>query len=319
MNMRLSPAMLRPLIVGIGLLFVGLGLPVRAEAQGTPVSIEAVEIWIRHARMSPQRMRDLYISRRGIAFVLDDAAIRRLRAAGATDEMLAMLQDAEVRAPTAWTLAGSGNSAGRSHGLTRSELRWMYYDKKGSVTTYLSAADLQETSGQVAGQRMITNYGSVALESVPLSEPTILGGVAFQVLDAGLMMEGHFQPKLMMLNMGLSYQPFLPIGASGVRIIAAGTPFLGLTRQTIGKLPLIPTGETSDAIELHNSIIGGDVRLGLAYHFRPGFWVSGEWAYRVERTVVRTIVIPGQPDVKEGIPWDPWAARGSMWRIGIGW
>jgi hypothetical protein len=301
------------------MLLVGLALPVDGSAQNAPIPIHAIEIWISRARMSPQRMRDSYIAPRGIAFVMDEEAIRRLRLAGATDEMIAMLRKADVRVPVTESPPGTGESRNSAHGMTRSELRWVYYDRSGSVTTYATAARLRETSGQIVDYQMSTDQGSVLLNSVPLSEPALFGGLIIRVLDTGLMMEGHFQPKLMILNMGLTYEPFLPLGASGVRLIAAGTPFIGLTRQTIGRLASIPPGEKSDAIELHNSIVGGEVRLGLAYHFRPGFWVSGDWGYRAERTIVRTMIIPGQEDVGDGIPWDPWAARGAMWRLSIGW
>lgn len=329
------------------LVFMPLG-QVRSQALG-PIRFEAVEAWIT-GRVEPQRIWKRAISKVGIAFVVDAPTEEHFRAIGASDEWITMLKRAGVArgamprvgahsvagiAPTGQTLAtrvdrgararvdghplgGVQASRGQSSRLTRAELRPIYFGRQAAMSTYVTIGDLRETGGAVKDS-LDTADGTVLLESVALHENAMFGGLVVHYGDFGLMLEGHFQSDLMMLNMGVSYDAFLPIGASGFRALAGITPFLSETRQTIGHLSRGSGDTEGNAIELHNGVVGGDVRTGLAYHFRPGVWLAVEWGYRVATTASRQLNIPGDRTITEELPWSKWSARGAMWRLSLGW
>lgn len=319
---------------GVFLVMVAFSTPLRLRAQTSgAIRIEAVEAWIKGG-VDPQRTWNRAISKVGISFTVDRPTEVRLRRIGASDEWIAMLKRARVSENPAVTAdipqstsnptspiqpfpnrAAEPSPQRRSTKLTREELRPLYYSRLGALSFYVTRSNLRETGGAVSGVKLYTSNDTIPLQSVPLHKNPIFVGLETHINDFGVMLEGHFQSNLMILNMGLSLDPFLPIGTTHLRIIAGVTPFISETRQIIGHLKRAPGDTAYNAIELHNGVVGGDVRTGLAYHFQPGTWASLEWGYRFATTAGRQLSIPGDRDITEGISWSKWSARGDMWRL----
>jgi hypothetical protein len=280
--------------------------------------MDVIIIWI-EGHVSPQHVWKIDIEKKGIAFVLDAAAEARLRGVGATDDWIAMLKGARVvmvAAPQALDSLESTGVGERQYSL--SELLPLYYDRGLRVETYVTVASLQETGGAVNGQQIQTSNGPVTLQSVPLPASQQIYGLVVGSATTALNIEGLFQPGIMMINLGIAFDPFIPLGRTGMRVILGATPFLGDTRQILGHVAHAPSDTSYNAIELHNAVLGGDVRGGLAYHWRPSHYLYAELDYRFVATVNRQLEVPGSQTVTQGIPWSSWGARGGILRIGIG-
>lgn len=298
-------------------LFLTASAPRATSAQtGCAEEYRTVLMWIENGGISPERMWNKSIAACGIAFELTAATEAHLRSLGAGDDWIAVLRRAAFH-PPASTQATTGRTEAPV-AFSRRALRPVYYGNETRIGTYVGISRLKETGGAVAGHEVLTSEGIVPLRSTPLPASHMMYGLVVDYMSGGLDIEGSFQPDLLMLNAGFSYGPFLPIGATGFRIIAGGTAFLGITRQIIGHVPRAPSDTSYNAIELLNDVYGGDARLGLAYHWRPGAWVYAEWHGRIERAYQRELRVPGEPRITEGIPWSMWSARGSIWRVGVG-
>lgn len=316
----------------------------RLSAQApTGVSIDVIELWIK-GRVSPQRIWTREVRDAGLAFTMDAATETRFRSIGATDEMITMLKGARVSVPIAAqpvqpalpTQLPRPTSATQGlpspppqplpapvpvarHRYTRAELKPLYFGRTTTVTPYVSVAQLKESGGAVIGQRTQTLRGTVALRNAPISPSAVLYGLVINYESFGLDLEAYFhQPDFSMVHLGAAYDAFLPLGNSGLRVIAGVTPMIGGTKQVLGHVPRAQGDTTNNDIDIVNLTYGGDARGGLAYHWRPGSWIFAEYHYRYEATMSRTFSVPGKPDVVDGIPWSKWGARGGMLRVGFG-
>ena len=135
---------------------------------------------------------------------------------------------------------------------------------------------------------------------------------------AALDFEVQIHKDFSMLNMGIKYSPFIPIGTSGFRLTPSVKPFLGFSRQTLARFPKQPSDEFEPTVQIENNIYGFEVGAGFAYHWKPGNSVFTEVGYRFIATHGRTLTAPGRNDVTDGIPWSKWAASGVTLRFGIG-
>jgi hypothetical protein len=177
---------------------------------------------------------------------------------------------------------------------------------------------LKETGGAVERHTVDTTRGVAELNSVPLPHLARTYGLVVDWRSVGLDFEGSFQKQLMILSVGVKVSPFMPLGSSGLRLIASAKPFVGIARQTLAHFPRRSSDEQEPVVALFNNTYGGDVTAGLAYHWRPGAWVFAEMSYRVTSTFTRNLDLPDDANITSGIPWSKWAARGTILRIGIG-
>lgn len=277
------------------------------------VKLRAVETWIQ-GNVSAQRQWRIALSKYGIAFVLDETTEQRLRQAGASDEWLDVLRRSRYNPPAA-TVATQREA--EPERLSKRDLRPLYFGSEARIAPFVGLARLEETGGLVAGRSLTTPSGNVPLKSTPLAKSFRTYGLTVDLRSFGLDLEGAFQPDVFMLNVGAKYTPFLPIGTTRVRALVGVMPFLGFTRQTLGRLP--QGAQSADtAVDLLNTTVGGDVSAGVAYHWRPGAWLFAEVHYRVTSTINRELRAPGQTSITEGIPWSKWSAKGPVMRLGIG-
>jgi hypothetical protein len=295
--------------------------------------IESVEMWIQ-GKASAEREWNSKLSQRGILFHLDAENEARLRRAAASpaiaDEWITMLRRVKFVGPEPVSAPAPNPAptprsdsfptrAPRRRSFSRDELRPIYFGRDAHIEAYVDVAQLTETGGAVGGQFVQSANGPIAVQSAPLAPSPLMYGIIVDYQGIGLDVQGYFQQRnLMMLNLGVTLTPFIPIGTTGFRIIAGVTPFLGITRQIIGNVRQAASDTASTAIELLNNVYGGDVRAGLAFHWRPGAWVYVEARYRIATTYSRELRVPGEPVVSDGMTWSNWAARGGMLRLGAG-
>lgn len=286
--------------------------PTLVSAQaGDPVSIEAVEIWI-HGKVKPERAWNRDISKAGISFPITPDTEARLRRVGANDEWMAVLQRATYIPPPRM-VANEGKPS-----FSKRDLRPLYFGNEARIAPYFGMMQLEEKGGSVSGHVMQTTRGSVLLKSPALASGIPTMGIVVDYRGVGLDIEGAFQDDLMILNLGFKYSPFLPLGTSGIRVLAGVKPFLGVARQTLAHLPRESSDTTDPVVDLLNSTYGADASAGLAYHWRPGAWVFAEVNYRMTSTFARELRAPDQEAITEGIPWSKWSARGLMFKFGVG-
>lgn len=267
-------------------------------------------------KVNPERVWKGDLSSAGLAFEMNAETEARLRQVGAGDEWIEVLRRATFNPPTE---APANRAAIQERpSFPRRQLRPLYFGNEGRITPYVSVMQLQETGGAVNGYRMQTARGAVRLSNTPLAQMARTYGFVADYASVGLDFEGAFQHDLMMLNVGVKYSPFLPLGASGFRALIGVKPFLGVTRQVLAHLPKQSSDEQEPVVDLLNNIYGGDLSAGLAYHWRPGNWVFAEVNYRMTSTYSRELRAPDQEDITEGIPWSKWAAKGLMFRMGVG-
>ncbi|MBY0495124.1 MAG: hypothetical protein K2Y23_13015 [Cyanobacteria bacterium] len=299
--------------VVIFLIVTACAWPSQSFAQAAEAyRIELVEAWIR-GHVNPERVWNNYLSKSGISFEMTAEAEARLRAAGADDEWIAMLRRATVSRPI------SQVSVQEVRTFQRRDLRPLYFGTEARIAPYVSVMQLQETGGDVNGYTIQTSRGLARLRSTPLPDMARTYGLLVDFRSVGLDIEGSFQRDLLMLNMGLKYSPFLPLGTSGFRALVGVKPFLGFTRQILAHFPKESSDEQEPVVDLMNNTYGGDVSAGLAYHWRPGYWIFGEVNYRMTSTFSRELRPPdGAEEITEGIPWSKWSARGLMFRMGVG-
>lgn len=278
------------------------------------VKLEVVEIWIQ-GKVSAERQWKRDLSKSGIAFVFDAAVEDRLRRAGAGDDWLVVLRRSRYNPPR---VALSAEAEAGPPVLSRRELRPLYFGAEARIAPFVGIARLEETGGAVEGRSLRTASGNVPLKSNPLAKSIMTYGMTVDLRAFGLDLEGAFQPDLFMLNIGAKYTPFLPIGQTGVRALVGVMPFLGFTRQSLGRLPQSTAGGQDAVVDLLNTTFGGDVSAGLAYHWRPGAWLFAEIHYRMTSTLNRELRAPGQASITEEIPWSKWSAKGPILRFGVG-
>ncbi len=131
-------------------------VPDQAQGQSQPaLEIDVIELWVRGG-IPPQRMWDRYVSKQGLAFMMDGRAEMRLRSAGATDEMIAMLRRAAVTQPSSRTGAvlsdpRPATTAPAHHHYTRAELAPLYFGREVTLLPFISVANLKMTSGSSKG------------------------------------------------------------------------------------------------------------------------------------------------------------------------
>jgi hypothetical protein len=315
------------------LLFINRGAVLAQVPEG--VSREVIEEWIVH-HVPPQRVWKTDIRPRGLAFALDSATEAHLVALGARSEWLEVLRHARSSistlpasvAPQPMVRPSSGaQESPRTEGLprtahrsrmTRDELRPIYFGRESRITVYIDAANLRETGGIPAGYLHLSNGDSARFDSRQMQPITALYGMVVGISNVALDMQGHFGHGLLMVNMGLAWQPFIPFGASGARLVLGVTPFMGIMRQTVGYISKSSVDTSSSAISINNFVLGGDIGLGLAYHWKPGEWLSVEGRFRLVNTVKRDMTVPGEYSATSGILWKKWSANGGMLRVSIG-
>lgn len=305
----------------VGLLVLLMpSVAVAQETGGMPLYV--VEAYV-NGKVKPLKVWNDELNEAGIAFVMDDAMETRLRNAGAGDEWIAVLRKSRYNPPIAASPSPASQSTRRTPvdlvapTLTKAQLHPIYFGNEARITPYVSVLNLTETGGSVEGHVIDTWRGRIRLDSRPLARSALAYGMVIDYRSVGLDIEASFQKDLLMLNLGAKYSPFLPIGTSGVRVIAGVKPFLGITRQTLATLATNgPNGER-EVVDILNNVVGGDVSAGLAYHWRPGAWVFAEMNYRSVRTLARELRTPDEK-FTEGIPWSNWKAQGWFLRFGVG-
>lgn len=294
-------------------------VPIALEAQ-SPGGIREVALikWFKGARL--ERIRDGFVARCGLAFTMNRSAEQRFRAEGASDDWVTMLNAApQFRTVQPGCEGDDRKDRTSDNALTPRELLPLYFLRSERVEIFVSAARLSETGGKVAGQRIQTPSGTIELQSVPIAPTVVTYGIIFGAPSKALEFEGYFQqPNFMMLHLGIAFNAFLPLGTTGVRGIAGITPFIGDTRQIVGHVERAVGDTAYNAVELHNAVYGGDVRIGLAYHWRPGGYVYAESGYRAAATARRQLELPGGQKITDGLNWSSWSANGGIFRIGLG-
>lgn len=272
--------------------------------------IDLVETWIR-GKVSAERAWNRGLSQAGLGFELDASTEARLRHAGADDDWIAVLRRARFN-PPARAATHMGPTIGRR------QLRPLYFGTEARVSFYTGLLRLTETGGAVTGKALDTSSGRLPLRSAPLDKSAMAYGLTIDYSSIGLDLEGAFEDDLLLLNLGLKYSPFIPVGASGFRALLGVKPFVGIARQTLARLPRGTFGTDEPVVELLNTIYGGEASTGLAYHWRPGKWIFVEVAYRATSTLSRELRSPDGTSITDGIPWSKWSARGSVFRLGVG-
>lgn len=291
-------------------ILLSLSAPSIGVAQESPAfSLALVEDYVKHnVRLARAKQEFL---KSGVSFHMDADAEARLRRAGATDEWINLLRQ------TRYVPAATGSL--QPVPPTRDQLRPLYFGREARITPYVGVMRLRETGGAVAAQVYQSERGPVALNSTPLTASAVTYGLVVDYFSVGLDFEGYFhQRDLLMLNLGMRFAPFLPLGTSGARLIVGVEPITGITRQQLAHLSRLPSDTTAPIVDLLNHTFGGDLSAGLAYHWGPGSWAFVEIHYRHMKTFARELRVPGQAEISQGIPWSEWSARGLMLRLGIG-
>lgn len=299
---------------------------------GEPATRELVELWI-SKHVKAERIWNRTLSKDGIAFSMDAQAEAALRQTGADDEWIDVLKRARYvpgsPAPESQSRAALPPSQGAppqvvntpritKPSFSKSQLRPMYFGKEIRLTPYVTVVNLTELGGLADGYVVNTNSGPVVLKSPRLGPSALMYGASLGYGSVSFDVEGAFHGPIKTLNVGASLSPFLPLGSSGVRVIATVKPFLGLTSQDLATLPTLGPDGQPEVVMLQNTTAGGEVSAGLAYHWRPGQWIFVEVGYRGAWTWARELRIPGRDPITEGIPWSSWNARGYSFRMGFG-
>jgi len=277
-----------------------------------PYRIELVEQWIKgHA--DAERVWRGYLSQAGIAFEMTDDVESRLRRAGADDEWIAVLRKAE------FIPSQPQPSRASSSVPARRDLRPLYFGREARVIPYVGIAQLLESGGAVEGYAIQTSRGRAWMQSTPVPSVVRTYGFLADYHTVALDFEWAFQQDVSMVNFGLKYSPFLPLGASGIRLLVGIKPMIGGTSQTLARFPQGLTDRSEPRVTLENATAGGEVSGGVAYHWRPGHWLFAEVGYRSMWTYSRHLSLPDQRErVVEGISWSNWAAQGVIFRMGVG-
>jgi len=297
-------------LLRIGLLFIvalAFARPVFAQV-GVGFSLDLVEVWIR-GKVSAEREWNRDLSKSGIAFQMTPEIEAKLRELGAGDDWIRVLRQATYNPPHETKIKRS---------YSRAELRPLYFGSIGRVTPYVGLLKMHETGGQVQNQFFNSNRGATILTSTPLPQLTTTYGVMVGYVPVALDIEAQFHHDLLLLNLGVQYSPFIPIGATKLRVITSVKPFLGMTRQVLAHFPQQSLDTTEPVVDMLNYTYGCDFGAGLAYHWRPGHWVFAEIDYRFTGTFSRSLRAPEASDITSGFPWSSWSARGTVVRFGIG-
>ena len=112
--------------------------------------------------------------------------------------------------------------------------------------------------------------------------------------------------------------PFSAVPQANALIAAGGVFGPEVLDRAPKALVVSRTGIGYDKVDVMNWTYGAKARLGLAYHLKPGVWLFGEWQYRWIGTSHRELRIP-DGETLGGLPWAPYAAKGTAFRLGIGW
>jgi hypothetical protein len=217
-----------------------------------------------------------YATAQRVAFTMDAATTTRLRALGARDDLIEGLQrvaapparaDPQRNVPSPTQPAASPDAATVPRvSRTRTELRREVYHRGGTV--------LRISAGSPS-----LNWVSDGVES-PVPEGTSFGA-SISSAGLGLGLEGEMiragggANASSMYLLGLSLEPFIPVGASRVRVIAGGGLGGFLHNQDVESVPGGAGGISSRVLGV---ALNG--RFGLAVHPRPWFFVFGDANFR---------------------------------------
>lgn len=315
-------------------------------AQGeSGYSLEVITLWIGKARMSPERLWERYLSKRGLGFELTADVEASLRQIGADDRTIATLRrakvvmtampvgvapappippprDAELPPTPPITLPPTAphEPPPKPH-YSRADLLPVYLGRTVTLRTYAEMAHLRSGGGDVRDRALIHNGYSVPLhsDSLPISAVMyglLIGMPGYTAVEINLYLQ---QKNLKIGYFGFTYEPFLPLGASGFRLILGATPLIGLASQYVGDVPQAFAVDNNRTISVRNWIYGGDAKAGLAYHPAPGMQVFAEWHGRAMATMGRSVILPGNEIIEFSPPWSKFALAGSAVRIGLGW
>ncbi|HEY0021498.1 MAG TPA: hypothetical protein VGB24_01255 [Longimicrobium sp.] len=310
----------------VALLAVGID-PGRLVAQGDPYTLDDVRLWISSGVKTTRILR--LVQGRCLAFRIDGDAEAELRRAGAEDALVNGLRSSCQRPPQVAVAPPPPPPPQRSEPSTvgretpsRYSRRVLYpiYYGRPSIATVFGGLMTPEWKGTDAGTHQVSLPNGEEVRVRMPEAPASLLTYGFSVGSAGglrLEVEGYFhQTDFPTLLMGPAVEPFLPLGRTRFRMILGATGWLSVAGQHMEVID--ETGaETSDTLSVVSFGAGGDGRVGLAYHPKPGMWIFAEARYRWADTFYRYADV-SPTEYVEDFPWPKLGVRGPSVRIGIG-
>lgn len=294
-------------VLALLLLGVALLVPVELSAQLRAYTLDEVLLWISNG-VREARILHL-VQSRCIDFPLDEAATSAIRDAGGTETLLAGLRARCVR-------RSADVRAARPRRYSRAALQPLYFGRSIPGTFF-------------AGRSRITSPASLGPYTIETSDGETLTGMLVDpgedLLSYGIGASGPgmsleleisvHDPAMRAAMATLSYEPFLPMGRSGVRLIAgAGVTAGGLWQR----MTVVPEESTvgADEATIGALVAGGEARAGLAYHFRPGRYIYATGQYRHVTPVLRFVAV-NETTSWGDIPWPRGEMSGPALRIGL--
>lgn len=299
------------------LLLLLAALPGELAAQAPPYTMEDLQLWVSSGVRTPRILQRV----RGVCFdvQLSPAYQDQMRQIGASQELIDGL--VALCPPRLVDQAPPVSLRERiASRYSRRVLYPLYYDHPAALVAY-GGMMTPQWKGTDPGTHQVDrpNDGGelrVVMPEAPDNLPTYgvsVGSASGMRLD----MEAYLhQRDFQMLMVGPSYEPFLPLGRTRVRFIMGVNGWLavaGQRMQVVDQLGL----ETSDTLTVTSFGAGGDGRVGVAYHPRPGMWVFAEARYRWIETFYRDAGVSSSERI-EDFPWPKLSVRGPSIRIGVG-
>jgi hypothetical protein len=320
---------IRSMALLAALLLIAWGHPEHTTAQADPYTLADVQLWISSGVKTARVLR--LAQGRCIGFQVDAAAESELRRVGADDTLLNGLRSVCHRLPRVAVAPPppsrqesfkppAAEKAWVPSRYSREVLRPLYYGRPTAVTVFGSAVT-SEWTGSEPGPWQVDIPGRGTATVLLPAAPARLATYGFSVgaadgLRADFEMYLH-QSDLKFLLGGPSLEPFIPLGRTRFRAIVGATGLVGVGLQTLSVEDGSGGAVVEDSLDLTSVLVGGDGRLGLAYHPQPGMWIFAEARYRYLTTVARSLDVNGSQSVSE-LPWPKLGMRGPSLRIGIG-